>query len=331
MAHNIMQISATEHAMFSVKQTPWHKLGSVVEDYKNSDEARKAAKLDWLVHKIPSEYKNPITGEYVNDKGKFDLICGANGKRLGIVSESYKVFQNRESFDFMDALVNTSDKTAMYETAGALGQGEVIWMMIKMNQVMTLGANDNILPYMVLTNNHAGKGSLRAFFTPIRVVCQNTLSAALDKAENSVSIRHMGDLDQKVKEAQKVLGLASQANENFIQQADVMTQIKVTSKKVAEDYFKNIFFSNKDESDEMSTRGSNMVEELLDLFNGKGLGSDLETSKGTAWGLYNAVTQYLDYEASSARTNPLKSLQSNLTGRGATFKQMAFTNALAIA
>jgi phage/plasmid-like protein (TIGR03299 family) len=327
-----MQISNSDHAMFSVKETPWHKLGNTLDEYVNSDEARKAAKLDWLVHKLPSEYKNPITGEYIVDKSKFDLICGANGKRLGIVSDSYQVFQNREAFDFMDALVNTDDRTAMYETAGALGDGEIIWMMIRLNMVDTIGKDDAILPYLVLTNNHAGKGSLQAFFTPIRVVCQNTLSWAMSQAQNTVSIRHMGNLDQKVQEAQEVLGLAVKANEDFTINAERLTQIEVKSEQIAEDYIVDLFFPNReDEEEKMSTRATNIVTNVMDLYEGRGMGADMETAKGTAWGLYNAVTQYLDYETPSSQKTPLKSLKSNLVGRGANIKRNAFDQALELA
>lgn len=326
--HNIMEINGA-HATFGVNQTPWHKLGKVLDHHLTSEQAIKEAKLDWQVVKLPSQYFNPLTNTYDHDKGNWDLICGANGKRLGIVSNSYKVFQNREAFEFCDTLVQASYNTAMYETAGALGNGEVIWMMLSTNKVITLGTNDTILPYFVLTNNHAGKGSLKAFFAPIRVVCQNTLTAAISSANNYVSIKHIGNLEENVKQAQIILGLAVTATESFAEKADKLTQKVFASEEQVKKYFKLVMFPAKEEVD-MSTRSENIIDTLMNLFEGKGKGSNLETSKGTAWGAYNAVTQFLDYESSSAQNRPLVALKSNIEGAGYNTKTRAFQLALSV-
>jgi phage/plasmid-like protein (TIGR03299 family) len=330
--HNIMQIDEKSHAMFSVKETPWHKIGKVIPNHLTSEEAIKEAGLDWRVNKQPSHFYNPLTKKLEEDAGKYDLINSANGQRLGIVSNSYKIFQNRQAFEFMDTLVSGDYSNAHYETAGALGKGENIWAMIAMDQVTTIGKNDNILPYLVLTNNHSGKGSLQAFFTPIRVVCQNTLTFAINGAKNSVSIRHSGSLDERVREAQEVLGMAVKANEDFATKADILSNTYV-SEEGAKTFFEQTFFpkKTKEEMETLSKRSSNVIDTAMDLFEGKGMGSDMDTARGTAWGLYNTVTEYLDHKSSTAINSPEKALKSNFNGNGYTTKNRAWNQAMELA
>lgn len=317
-----------QHAMFSVKETPWHRLGTVVTEFLTSEKAIKEAKLDWTVTKQQVQYHNLATGQMEDMPNKHHVINGSNGKSMGIVSGQYTPFQNREAFEFMDSLVNGDYSNAMYETAGALGNGETVWMMINMGLVNTVGKDDTVLPYLVLTNNHTGKNSLKVFFTPIRVVCQNTLMCAMGNAQNTVSIRHMGNLEEKIQDAQQAMGMAIKANETFTEQADILSMTPIKSENAAIDYFTETFFPNQEEDKVLSTQATHTLDAVMDLFEGGGKGSDMKTAHGTAWGAYNAAIEFLDYHSHSARKTPAKALTSNLNGQGANTKVRAFNNAL---
>lgn len=330
--NNITKLENGQHPSYSVKETPWHRLGTVSKEHEGSAEVIKRAGLDWEVKVQPSIYRNPKTGEYEIDRRKFDLICSENGKRFGVVSKAYKVFQNREAFRFMDALVGASENQAIYETAGALGNGEIIWMMIRVNQLDVIGKGDEVLPYILLTNNHTGKGALRAFFTPVRVVCQNTLMRLIKGSNKHEQLRiphNKGDLHGYVQEGRRVLKIISEQNKEFTEEAKKMTRVELKSKKEATEYVFKTFFPKKKMPEIIkSTRTKTILDDVMSLFEGRAKGAELESSKNTVWGLYNAVTEYIDYHTPSASNTPGKSLRSLLVGHGANVKTEAYKNAL---
>ena len=159
-------MSANVETMFSVRTAPWHGLGEVIADAPTSEEAIRLAGLDWNVYQ-----RVLVTDSGLLIPGFKANIRDTDDKVLGVVTDRYKVVQNREAFQFTEELLG---KGVRYETAGSLQDGKKTWILAKLPSEYIVN-EDQILPYLVFFNSHDGSGSVRCAITPIRVVCQNTL------------------------------------------------------------------------------------------------------------------------------------------------------------
>ena len=212
MAHNINNNEQTgQHTFFSVKEKAWHGLGQIVENYPTSAEAIKFAGLNYEVEKrprfTPYANNNPDTAQWKQIPHIQTRLCHRpkdTDDILGIVGSKYEVVQNETAFTFFDSLVQDGNGIK-YETAGALGKGERIFITAKMPDIIRIGRNDDIEKYIFLTTSHDGSGSIMAAFTPVRIVCNNTLNAALRNHSNAVYIKHTANAESKLKEAARII------------------------------------------------------------------------------------------------------------------------------
>ncbi len=189
---------SNQYSFFSVREKAWHGLGQIVTDYPTSAEAIKYAGLDYTVEKrklftYDTENQNAnrdteIVIPEVDVPDYFATIRTDNDTVLGVVGKDYEVVQNIEAFSFFDSIVGGDG--IQYETAGALGKGERIFITAKLPGYIKVGNADLIEQYLFLTTSHDGLGSITAAFTPVRIVCNNTLNAALRNHSNSIKIRH---------------------------------------------------------------------------------------------------------------------------------------------
>jgi len=185
MAHNLNFNEQTgNYSFFSVQQKAWHGLGQIVDDYPTSAEAIQFAGLDYEIAKRPNKHELP-SGKSILSKSSFFTYRTDNENVLGSsVGKDYHIIQNREAFAFFDAIVGGGEGIA-YETAGALGDGERIFITAKLPDYIRVGNGDDITEkYIFLTTSHDGSGAITAAFTPIRIVCQNTLNASLNSMTN---------------------------------------------------------------------------------------------------------------------------------------------------
>lgn len=127
---------------------------------------------------------------------------------LGVVGKDYQIVQNRDVFLFFDSIVGAAEKVK-YETAGALGNGERIFITAKLPDYIRVGKDDLIEQYVFLTTSHDGYGSITAAFTPVRIVCQNTLNAAFRNQQNCIKIRHTASAIDRLKQAHQLMGITS--------------------------------------------------------------------------------------------------------------------------
>lgn len=187
MAHNLNYNSKTEkHSFFSVKEKAWHGLGTIIEDYPTSAEAIKHAGLNYTVEKRPlftldNGYLNKddeIEHSEIEVPDFYATIRTDTQEVLGVVGKDYHIIQNVDAFSFFDSIVGGKEGI-LYETAGALGKGERIFITAKLPEYIKVGRADLIEQFLFLTTSHDGYGSITASFTPIRICCQNTLNAAL--------------------------------------------------------------------------------------------------------------------------------------------------------
>ncbi len=311
MSHNLF-IKDGKANMFYVGETPWHKLGTKLEHPATAREAIQAAGLDYKVQLKP--LLTTINRKRVEVTGSFATVRMDNGTILGVVGNRYEPIQNKDAFTFFDAIVG--DDEAMYHTAGVLGQGERIWILAKLPGYIRVNKEDIVSKYLLLTNSHDGSSLARAKLTPIRVVCNNTLSVALQGSEQEIGIRHTVNAKVRLEEAHKLLGLTNHLYEQLDTIFKKMALTKVTDKQLL-DYVQTLIPSNPEA--QYQTRNENIRDAILELHE---VGQGAELSKGTVWGAYNAVTEYTDHVQNSKDSS--KQLKSIWFGGGEKLKLKAF-------
>lgn len=268
-------MSANVETMFYVREVPWHGLGTRVEEAPNSADAIRLAELDWRVESNPiyDVYGKEIPGFVANTRSSDNSV-------LGIVSPQYKIVQNSKAFEFTDSLL---DDGVVYETAGSLKDGKMIWLLAKMPQQKIL--DDAFDPYICFTNSHDGTGAVKVCMTPVRVVCNNTLNLALSTAKRSWSARHMGNIDSKLEEARHTLGLANDYMKSLEEEADRLANIQVTDSQILK-----MFDELYPITAETTARKIENINTIKDNFFRCYEMPDIRQFKNTAWGVINAIS-----------------------------------------
>lgn len=321
MSHEL-EIRDGQASFFCVKEPAWHGLGTVVDGAVTAEEAIRLARLDWEVKFHPYSYQ--FNGETKIDTPYGAIVRQDTGDCLGTVSKTYIPLQNKSAFSFFDALI--SEHEAVYHSAGVLFGGKKTWISAKMPQGMVIGSDDLIDNYIVIFNSHDGSMSVTAMMTPIRVVCNNTLTAALKSAKNKVQIRHVQNAETKLKEAHKVLGLYN-AYRMELESALNQLATKSVSSVLCEQFLSNVFnvYDVHGELTEVSKKNKEMV---MNIFESSVGGQDSKTCRGTAYGLYNAVTFFTDnaveYKSDNSKANSI------WFGKASTTREKAFEMALAL-
>jgi phage/plasmid-like protein (TIGR03299 family) len=311
MSHEISHVSGKAE-MFYYGNRPWHGLGTPVEHALTAEEALNAASLSWSVEKRQIHFKNE-QGEYYPAQGFVTVRTDANIP-LGIVGRNYIPIQNSEAFTFLDTLTTTGE--AKYHTAGALFQGQRVWILAKLPDHIVVRGDDVVDKYLLLVNNHDGKGSLKMFFTPIRVVCMNTLNQALSTASVTVNIAHRGNIQKKVETARETLGIAISYFAQIEKVFKDFVKRELTNEELT-DYILNIIPGG-------STRAVNVREKIHELCE---VGAGSEYACGTVWGAYNAVAEYVDHHRTNYYKKPDRHIETINFGSGADIKTKAFIEA----
>lgn len=289
MAHNLNENNG--RTSFASTQKAWHGLGQIVEKAMTSEEAIQLAGLNYEVIKTPALatiYSEVAQSNLtVEIPEKFANYRKDTGDILGVVGSRYEIVQNKDAFVFFDAIVGQGQ--AIFETAGALGRGERIFITAKMpNYIRIAGTDDITEVYVILTSSHDGSGSVIAAITPVRIVCQNTLRAALKNTINKVAIRHTKNAERNLAQAHKLLGISNDYIAKMNQAFNSLS-LKRVSDMQAEALVEHLFKSEKDES----TRIKNIRQDVLkSYYEGVGQNQIL----GTAWGLFNGITHYVSHE-----------------------------------
>ena len=292
---------------------PWHLQGHSVEGLMTSEQAIMGAKLDYFVTK-----EQLLRQDGSPAKGAFATINNANNKILGVVGSRYEVIQNVRAFGFFDELIGKGE--AVYETAGALGDGEVVWLMAKLPRSFEPIAGDKVEQFCLLYQSHNGTAPCSVMFTNIRVVCQNTLNLALGKGSTQiVKIRHTANAEDRLEEAGRIM---KQMNEYFTLMGDKCHEL---GRFVIDDdfikFYKEALFGTDKEVAEgrgRTIRDKKIVE--FDDYMANGRGVELPGVKGTAWHLVQASIEMADY----SMPKPGKEAESIFFGNAADFKQKAW-------
>ena len=271
------------NSMMYVGDKPWHGLGTKLDKVATSAEAIVAAGLDWKVEKRPL-YAGFGNDEWKQLPWKF-ATCRMDTKQpLGVVGSIYRPLQNTEAFSFFDAIVGV--KEAMYHTAGALGDGERVWILAKLPGYVRVMKDDISEKFLLLVNSHDGSKAAQMMFTPIRVVCQNTLNVALGGAEIQAKVRHTTNMGTRIDEVRETLGIINQKFTLFEEAAKQLAVTQLT-KGAWTAYLQGLKLAPKSR-EEATTRLQNITEDVTRLFE-SGKGATMVSAKGTAWGAFNAV------------------------------------------
>lgn len=153
---------------------------------------------------------------------------------LGVVGKDYHIVQNRDAFSFFDSIVGGDG--ILYETAGALGNSERIFITAKLPDYIRVGKDDLIEKYLFLTTSHDGSGSITAAFTPIRIVCANTLNAAMQSKTNTVRIRHTSNAKDRLEQAHKVMGISDQLGANLEEVFNYWSRTSIKDQEVKKNH-----------------------------------------------------------------------------------------------
>lgn len=346
MAHNLMTRRGRVAMLAGRDGTgevaaPWHGLGQRLPALATKDEVLRLAGLDWKIETAPINYER-LDAEgmgTVQIKGRRAILGPSkdDGTRpvFGIVSEKWTPLQNEAVLDFVFAVVGQDG--AIFDTAGALGDGERVFVSVKMPRAFEVVPGDEVQPYLLFALGHDGLMGLYATPTPIRVVCQNTLNAAIGtlvadrrqgrRLQTGIWFNHAGNLDKRVAAAREFLGLSVKVFESFEALAKRLASLPAS--KVAEDAFLRKVLPIENPEEEEKVLASR--EEVRTLAH-SGIGQDLPGVEGSAWGLWNGFTEWADFYRSGMgeRADPANRFESAALGASARDKARALSTLVAI-
>lgn len=330
-------------AGYCVETPSWHKKEDMLaEAPKTVQESLQRAGQDWDVG-LEDVFDNK--GINVNHIGRLIRRLD-NGHPLAIVGPNTHVLQNREAFGIFQQFIDSGDVTL--DTAGCLDEGRKVWTLAKLNRAnVEIVKNDEVYKYLLVSNSHDGTLAVRVGFTPVRVVCWNTLSAAIfskDAHKSLIKIRHSSKVVQKVKDAGAVIDRISNQFDTACEAFQLLARKGITGTQTKE-YFKTVFDMKPDdempkqsittlerlialedenrqlvnellakdverkeiEAEAQQVIGSQVLDQLLNNMEA-GIGTDNAPSRGTFWTAYNAITQYLTHERGRSSDTRLASL-----------------------
>ena len=320
--------------------TPWHGLGNQLPEKQPLEIWAQAAGMDWQIKESPVHFSIDNVHN-ASMFGSFDeqkvLYRSDTNTALSVVSNRYQVVQPMEVLEFYRDL--TEQAGFELETAGVLKGGRKFWALARTGKSTVLKGNDLVNGYVLLATSCDGSLATVAMPTTVRVVCNNTLSIAVNGAEQAVKVSHRSNFDADV--VKQRLGIAVSQWDQFMYEMKVLSERKVNVKE-ANRYFETLLSSSQ--ADSAPVIGSKSYLKLLNaqsesvmpneraykklqaMYGGQGRGAELTAAKDTAWGLLCAVTEFVDHERQARSTE--NRLDSAWFGNGGQMKQKALEQAL---
>jgi len=321
MAH-LIDMSNGRANMAFVGETPWHGLGANVGPNESLEVWMQKAGFNWEVKKAPAMFEGEDR-KMTQVPDRFVLYRSDNGSPLSVMSGNYNITQPKEVAEFFREQVEAGG--FKMETMGMLRGGATYWALARVNDSFDVGGGDVVLPYLLLATSCDGTLSNCAQFTTVRVVCNNTLTMSLGSNAEKAQIRVPHSTKFDPVRFKTELGLISGGWERFKTDAVDLSK-RVVSREEAVRFFLNVFYpeQNIDLSDKVAR--PQLVQALSVYENG--IGQQVGTAAGTAWGLLNAVTRQIDHEKKASSND--SRLQSAWFGQGARYKARAHDEAMAL-
>lgn len=322
MAHELVNASD----MAYIGATPWHGLGNQLPANQPIEVWQKAAGMDWEIRQTDVLFNAADdNGSMLNLRSNKDatvLYRSDTMEALSVVSKRYKVVQPHDVLGFYRDLVSASGFEL--ETAGVLKGGKKLWALARTGDEMMLSGMDQVKGYLLLATSCDGSLATTAQFTSIRVVCNNTLQMAVGNNLGAVRVPHSTTFDPVA--VKQSLGLGVTAWDEFSRSLKAMSNRRVNKFEVMS-YLVNVLGDAEWPLQEQPNQ--KVIQTVYNLYAGDGKGSQMSSSAGTAWGLVNGVTEYVD-SFRRARNQDYR-LESAWFGVGAQIKQRGFEAALALA
>ncbi|MFV8598101.1 DUF932 domain-containing protein [Ralstonia pseudosolanacearum] len=311
--------------MAYVGQQPWHGLGNNLAPKQSLEAWAEHAGMNWTIESSEVRF---VTG--VGNIGAIHafpdqkvLYRSDTKAPLSVVSARYQVVQPAEILEFYRDLTEVGGFEL--ETAGVLKSGKKLWALAKTGQTGMLKGKDKVDGYLLLATACDGSLATTAQFTSVRVVCNNTLQIALGEGTGVVKVPHRSQFDAQAVKRQ--LGIAVSSWDAFMARTKALAERKVTD-SAAEAFFRRVLTYSTTTGDDRDTLAVNerAIKAVGQLYGGRGKGAGLPSASGTAWGLLNSVTEYVDHHR-RARSGDHR-LDAAWFGAGAALKQKAFEEAL---
>lgn len=314
-------------SMAYVGQAPWHGLGSRLSEHQPLEVWQKEAGMDWSIQSSPVHFKANAVGHLgsIHSFAEQQVLYRSDTLApLSVVSSRYQVVQPREVLEFYRDLTEVSGY--LLETAGVLKGGRKFWALARTGQSVALKQTDRMEGYLLLATSCDGSLATTATPTTVRVVCNNTLTIAVAGASQSVKVPHNTRFDAQAVKQQ--LGVAVSHWDEFMYRMKALAERRVSSSESLS-YFAQVLCNTSPQvplPDALPKERA--LRRVQALYEGQGQGARLASAQGSAWGLLNAVTQYVDHEQRAR--GPEYRMDSAWFGQGAQLKQRALDRALAL-
>lgn len=321
MAHLINSMAYTG-------ETPWHQLGNALPAKQPIEVWAQNAGMDWTICETPVRYLTEqigSLGSIMSFEDQKVLYRSDTKAALSVVSSRYQVVQPKAVLEFYRDLSEVSGFEL--ETAGVLKEGKKFWALAKTGKESTLKGGDTVKGYILLATSCDGTLATTATPTTIRVVCNNTLAIALQGATNAIKVPHSTSFDAQA--VKKQLGIAVSQWDSFMYRMKTLSECKVKSHESLNYFLKVLCQIDNQVDPAQGLVNERALKKVQALYEGQGKGAELASAKGTAWGLLNAVTEYVDHEK-RARSQEYR-LDSAWFGQGASLKQRALDYAIQLA
>lgn len=294
MAHMLEMINGQAQMAYRASQgKPWHGLGVPVSDDMTPIEMMKAAGLDWNVCKVDSFIE--FNGQKV-PTGQQSLVRETDGKILTQVGPGWNPVQNSEAFEFFTDFVSLGDM--VMDTAGSLKDGRIVWALADVKEGFSLFGGDEVKGYLLFSNPHQYGKSIDVKFVLTRVVCNNTITVALnEKGQPAVRVNHRSQFNaERVKE---LLGISHRKTETFKEAAEFLGSKQYIQSDL-EEYFGEIFGKSAKEDKKLSPTAERAMA-VIETQPGA------EFKQGSWWQALNAVTYLCDHELGRSNDSRLES------------------------
>ncbi|KQQ56701.1 hypothetical protein ASF66_20690 [Pseudomonas sp. Leaf129] len=320
MAHEVQQ-------MAYVGETPWHGLGNRLSPNQPLEIWQREAGMDWRIESSAVHFKSVGSGLLApihTFPAQKVLYRSDTQEPLSVVSQRYQVVQPNEVLEFYRDLTEVSGYEL--ETAGVLKGGRKFWALARTGQSVALKGGDEVGGYLLLATSCDGTLATTATPTTVRVVCNNTLALSLNGAISAIKVPHNTRFNPDL--VKKQLGVAVSRWDEFMYEMRMLAERKVSSKE-AERFFNQVLsVTSTDATASARQTNRHAISKAHSLYDGRGKGAELASANGTAWGLLNAVTEFVDHEK-RARSADYR-IDSAWFGQGAMLKQRALHSALSL-
>ncbi|RDU94936.1 DUF932 domain-containing protein [Trinickia dinghuensis] len=312
--------------MAYVDAEPWHGLGNKLAPNQPIELWAERAGMNWRIEEAEVRFVaagNRSLGSIHAFPEQKVLYRSDTKAALSVVSARYQVVQPREILEFYRDLTEVGG--FQLETAGVLKEGRKLWALARTGQSATLKGRDEVNGYLLLATACDGTLATTAQFTSVRVVCNNTLQIALGDSASAVKVPHRSQFDAQAVKRQ--LGIAISSWDAFMARTKALAERKV-SDSAAEAFLRRVLtYSTPNVADRDALAvNERAIKAVGQLYAGRGKGADLASATGTAWGLLNAVTEYVDHHR-RARSDDHRR-DAAWFGQGSTIKQRAWDEAL---